>query len=227
MTATWFLTYTPNTRGSFDDSTKANPDPRFSREYLHVPVAESELPPHARFDVGDNGHPDTNPLRKQLRQVPWTNTMLFPPPTLARTKEHLQKVYDAIKLTETDLNEVDQQRIRKLFANWHYCRLVAVQRDDLGRCGLVRVRYDLLPGERGSIRVPPRRIPPERLPGAYGTVNKRLRTNTVQPSTSPFTFPPVFAPNPHTNNTKWRTCVDYRQLNDKSVKCALPLPRRD
>jgi hypothetical protein len=95
----------------------------------------------------------------------------------------------------------------------------------LGRCGPVRVRYDLLPGEHGPIRLPPRRIPPERLPGAYGTVDKWLRTNTVQPPTSPFTSPPVFVPKPLTNNTEWGMCVDYRQLNAKSVKFVLPLPR--
>ena len=218
---------TPNTRGTFDVNTQTNPDPRFPYEYLHVPVAETELPADARFAPGDPDHPDSNDTRKRLRQVPWTNTMLFPPPKLPRTPEDLQKVYDAIKLNETDLNATDQARVRKLFANWYYRRLVAVQPDDLGRCGLVRVRYDLLPGEHGPIRVPPRRIPPERLPGAYETVDKWLRTNTIQPSTSPFTFPPVFVPKPHTNNTKWRMCVDYRQLNDKSVKYALPLPRCD
>ena len=218
---------TPTNRGTFNVQTQTDPDPRFPHEYLHVPVPVNELPGHARFQPGDPDHPDTNPIRKQLRTVPWVNTMLFPPPKLPRTEVDLLKVYDAIKLSDTDLSPADQERVRKLFANWYYRRLVAVQPDDLGRCGLVRVRYDLLPGEHGPIRVPPRRIPPERLPGAYETVDKWLRTNTIQPSTSPFTFPPVFVPKPHTNNTKWRMCVDYRQLNDKSVKFALPLPRCD
>ena len=207
--------------------TQTDQDPRFPCEYLHVPVPESELPPHARYLIGEPDHPDASPVRQQLRRVPWTNTMLYPPPKLPRTEEDLQKIYDAIKLDETDLTSEQQLRMKKMFANWYYRRLIAVQPDDLGRCGLVRVRYDLLPGEKGPIRVPPRRIPPERLAGAYETCDKWLRTNTIQPSTSPFTFPPVFVPKPHTNNTKWRMCVDYRQLNDKSVKYALPLPRCD
>jgi hypothetical protein len=153
--------------------------------------------------------------------------MLYPPPKLPRTEEDLQKVFDAIKLDETDLSSDVKDRVKALFTNWYYRRLVAVQADDFGRCGLARIRYDLLPGEHGPIRVPPRRIPPERLPGAYERVDKWLRTNTIQPSTCPFTCPPVFAPKPHTNNTQWRMCVDYRQLNDKSVKFALPLHRCD
>jgi hypothetical protein len=211
----------------YDLGTQTDPDPRFPHEYLHVPVKESDLPEHARFPIGHPDHPDTSSLRRELRKVPCLNTMLYPPPKLPRTEEDLQKVFDAIKLDDTDLSPEEKDRIRKLFANWYHRRLVAVQADDLGRCGLVRVPYDLLPGEHGPIRVPPRRIPPERLPGAYETADKWLRTNTIQSSTSPFTFPPVFVPKPHPNNTKWRMCVDYRRLNDKSVKFALPLPRCD
>jgi hypothetical protein len=74
-------------------------------------VKAFDLPEHARFPVGDPDHPETSPLRRELRNVPWVNTMLYPPPKLPRTEEDLQKVFDAIKLDETDLSPEEKDRV--------------------------------------------------------------------------------------------------------------------
>jgi hypothetical protein len=131
-------------------------------------------------------------------------------------------MYDAIKLHETEL------RVKKLFANWYYRRLIAVRRGDLERCGLVYVCVASYYHEQGPTCLSPRRS----IPRSVSPVRTKLVTSGCEPtrsqtSSSPFAIPPVFVPKPHTNDTKWPMCTDYRQLDDKSVKYALPLPRCD
>jgi hypothetical protein len=80
-----------NSHGLSDVAIQTDPDPRFPHEYLHVAVPESQLPQHARFPVGHADHPNSSEQRRQLRQVPWANTMLYPPPNLLALKKTLRK----------------------------------------------------------------------------------------------------------------------------------------
>src|SRR3569833_406237 len=52
-----------------------------------------------------------------------------------------------------------------------------------------------------------------------------LETCQIQPSTSPYGAPILFVPKP--NGRGLRMCVDYRMLNQMSVKSRYPLPRID
>jgi hypothetical protein len=59
-------------------------------------------------------------------------------------------------------------------------------------------------------------------------VEKQLATlldnGWVEPSTSPYGAPIIFAPK---KDGTWRMCVDYRRLNEITIKNAYPLPRID
>ena len=75
----------------------------------------------------------------------------------------------------------------------------------------------------------PVRVPPRRIPAAYrGEVEKQLQAmlaeGIITPSDSAFTAPCVFAMK---KNGEVRICVDYRELNKRTVKDAYPLPLPD
>ena len=57
-------------------------------------------------------------------------------------------------------------------------------------------------------------------------LEKQIRTllekGIIRPSSSPWGFPVLFVPKP---NNEWRMCIDYRLLNNVTLKDAYPLPR--
>ena len=184
----------------------------------------ADLPVDARYDKGDPDHPDSHPYRTAARCVPWVNTMLYPPPKLPRTAEDCNKLLDAWDPAKTALPAEHHERLRKFARSLYYRRLVAVHPCDLGRCGLYRVRYDMAEGS-GIVRVPARRIAPEKLVAAYKQCDEWSKMNNIKLSKSPFSAPPVIVPKPH--STDMRTCMDYRMLNMHMVSDSFPLPRCD
>ncbi|KAK6218056.1 reverse transcriptase domain protein [Colletotrichum tabaci] len=52
-------------------------------------------------------------------------------------------------------------------------------------------------------------------------IDENLRKGYIRPSTSPAGYPILFVPK---KNSKLRLCVDYRQLNDITIKNSYPLP---
>lgn len=55
-------------------------------------------------------------------------------------------------------------------------------------------------------------------------INKLIARGCIEPSHSPYSFPITLAKK---KNGSWRTCMDFRQLNLRSVPDAYPLPRID
>lgn len=55
-------------------------------------------------------------------------------------------------------------------------------------------------------------------------VNKLIDNGFIEPSNSPYSFPITLA---RKKNGSWRMCMDFRQLNNRSVPDAYPLPRID
>ncbi|KAE8263141.1 hypothetical protein A4X09_0g7306 [Tilletia walkeri] len=69
----------------------------------------------------------------------------------------------------------------------------------------------------------PRRMSPEKLQACDAALDQLLDWDVVEPSDSPVSFPVLMVK----QQTKWRFCVDYRQLNTATIPDRYPLPHID
>ena len=94
--------------------------------------------------------------------------------------------------------------------------------DDLGRTGIIR--HKIPTGSARPIKQPLRRLPVHMNEEAEGQINDMLRKDVIQPSSSPWASGIVMV---QKKDGSKRFCVDYRRLNDVTLKDAYPLPRID
>ena len=71
------------------------------------------------------------------------------------------------------------------------------------------------------INLPPYRLPIEKRKEIQIQVDKMLTKNIIEASFSPDASPVVLVKKP---NEKWRFCVDYRRLNEETVRDSYHLP---
>ncbi|KAE8263110.1 hypothetical protein A4X09_0g7315 [Tilletia walkeri] len=69
----------------------------------------------------------------------------------------------------------------------------------------------------------PRRASPEKRRAMDAALDQLLDWDVIEPSTSPVSFPVLMV----RQYTKWRFCVDYRQLNTETIPDRYPLPTID
>jgi transposase InsO family protein/predicted aspartyl protease len=80
-------------------------------------------------------------------------------------------------------------------------------------------RLELLDPE--PVKMMPRRVPQTQYAAMQEEIERMLRLGIIRKSVSPYASPVVLV---RKKNGKIRFCVDYRRLNDKTVKDAFPLP---
>ena len=93
---------------------------------------------------------------------------------------------------------------------------------DVGRATLVEHR--IRTGDHPPIRQAPRRLAPHRRQLVDTEVDKMLEGGTIEPAEGPWASPVVLVKK---KDGSMRFCVDYRRLNQVTVKDAYPLPRID
>ena len=119
-----------------------------------------------------------------------------------------------------DLTEAQTERMRHTLAR--YADVFSRDDMDLGRTGLVK--HSINTGSSAPIKCPPRRIAPARREEMQRTVNELAAQGVIERSDSPWSSAVVLVKK---KDGTQRFCVDYRALNDVTVKDSYPLPRID
>ena len=86
------------------------------------------------------------------------------------------------------------------------------------------VEHKIVTGEGSPIRCAPRRMSPQKMKKEDECVAEMLTGGQIEPSDIPWTSPVVIVTTKDGGTRLW---VDYRRLNDATVKDAYPLPRID
>jgi len=93
----------------------------------------------------------------------------------------------------------------------------------LGTIKATEHRMRLKPGAKPE-RIQPCRMGPRTQQLVGEQVTKMLKLDVIEPSTSEWASPIVLVPKPDGST---RFCIDYRQLNDRTVRDTYPLPSMD
>ena len=146
-----------------------------------------------------------------IRQVDVKTTM---PPEVP------EFLHDLFQRTTTNLDDVDSPKIVSLLS--HYSDVFSQGDHDIGRTN--RVKHSIHTTCPAPIRQKPRRPPMGQRDEIDKQINDMLARGIIQPSSSPWASPIVLVDKK--DGTK-RFCVDYRLLNQNTVKDSFPLPRID
>ena len=132
--------------------------------------------------------------------------------------EHLKALYeDSIRNLKTDK---EKQMLAEVLRQ--YEDAFAKSPTDLGRCSVLKHKIDT--AGAAPIRQPMRRTPQGFEHEEEKHLLEQLEAGVIRPSNSPWSSPIVLV-RKKDGGVRW--CVDYRRLNDVTVKDAYPLPRID
>ena len=130
--------------------------------------------------------------------------------------EHMMSVYE--KGCE-HLNEHQKEKLKKFVIKNQHC---FARPGEVGRTnvGLHRIKLK----DEKHVREPPRRVPLYKRQALEEEIKKLEDRGLIEKSTSPWSSQTVMV---QKKDGTWRMCVDYRALNEKTIKDAYPLTRID
>ena len=131
--------------------------------------------------------------------------------------EHLK---DLIERSSVHLNQKETDKLKNLLIQ--YQDVFAKSSADLGLTDRMVHRINV--GNATPIKQPPRRLPLGKREIEREEIQKMLDRGIVEPSISPWASPVTLGTK---KDGSTRFCVDYRKVNDVTVKDAYPLPRID
>ena len=146
------------------------------------------------------------------------NSVLDAMPEMSPEKDQL--LQQLVRDSSTSLSSAQQNQLYLLLQV--YGDIFAEDDTDLGRTK--RVNHKIDTGTSAPIRHHPRRIPFAKREQARELLEKMLKRDVVEPSTSPWSSPIVLVTK---KDGSIRFCVDFRRLNEITRKDAYPLPRVD
>ena len=125
--------------------------------------------------------------------------------------------YLEIMLKDTELAELERIKVRTLIHKFQH--VFAKPDEPLGRTNVTK--HDIHTGDHPPIKQRARRAPTLQQDIIDIEIAKMLDGNVIEPSQSPWGAPIVLVKK---KDGTTRFCVDYRKLNDISIKDAYPLP---
>ena len=130
-----------------------------------------------------------------------------------------QEVDEILNLATPGLENAEiKEKLRDLIRD--YRDVFSLPSDPLGNAVGLEHRIDI--GNAKPFKISPYKIAPHKLEAVREEIREMLEKGVIVPSKSPFSSPIVMVPKKDGSN---RMCIDYRKLNDLTVKDAYPLPR--
>ena len=135
-------------------------------------------------------------------------------PSKPLTQEHVQPL---LAKCQPLLSSEQQQEVEQLL--FEYRDIFAKSKSDLGRTALFK--HEINTGNTPPIKQRPRRVPLSKQKIEREEVSKMLDNGVISPSCSPWSSPIVLVTK---KDGSCRFCIDYRKLNDVTVKDSYSLP---
>ena len=129
--------------------------------------------------------------------------------------QHLRELYDQ---SAAELSQDEQLQLAQLLCT--YGNAFSTGPGDLGRTSLVQ--HDIMTQPGAPVKQPPRRMAREKQQDADQQVQQSLEVGLARRGHSSWASPIVMV---RKKDGTYRLCVDYRALNDCTIKDAYPLPR--
>ena len=169
-----------------------------------------------------------NPLTETQILYPGTNISTLSPveniqPVNLNSKKidnipsHLQDLY---KRTTDGMNKEQSKEVAKLLQRYEH--IFSESDFDIGRTGIIRHQIDT--GNARPIKQPLRRLPEHMSKEVSTQIKEMLDKGVIHPSSSPWSSGVVMVKK---KDGSHRFCIDYRKLNEVTIKDAYPLPRID
>ena len=114
-----------------------------------------------------------------------------------------------------------KNKINKLFSEFK--DVIAIKTDNLGKSKLLPHKIELLPNTT-PVKLKPYRLSKSQMVALKKILDKLKENKLIVSSNSTWSFPVVLVPK---KNNDWRMCVDYRQLNNVTIKDSYALPLID
>ena len=127
---------------------------------------------------------------------------------------------DLLKRSSVHLSSEEESQLAELLVK--YQQVFAKSSSDLGCCERVNHRINTVGAV--PVRQPARRLPFGKQQIEQTEISKMLERGVIEPSKSGWSSPVVLVTK---KDVTIRFCVDYRVLNDRTVKDAYPIPRVD
>ena len=128
-------------------------------------------------------------------------------------------VDEIMQLAASELqNSEIKRKLRELVKQ--YRDVFALAMDPLGTA--VGTEHRIETKDAVPIKMAPYKIAPHKLPAIRDEIQEMLEKRVIVSSKNPFSSPIVMVPRKDGTN---RMCIDYRKLNEITVKDAYPLPR--
>jgi hypothetical protein len=143
-------------------------------------------------------------------------TLLSPEASMIDPKDN-QLDFDLLAKNSAHLSSTELQQLKATLVKHH-----KIFSTTLGKTNLLEHVIDTK--DSHPVRSAPRRTNPVAKEEIGSQIKKLLEQKVIEPSVSPWASPIVLVKK-KTND--WRLCIDYRRLNDVTVKDAHPLPRID
>ena len=146
---------------------------------------------------------------------------IFPPKSEVMGREKLDPAYDLKYVIDSVSPEIPL-KLKKKFGDLvnEFEDVFSKNQWDIGRCDATSHKIDVLPGSK-PIKLPNRRMPLHYKEDLQEKIDAFLDKQLIEPCHSPYSAPAMLVPK---KNGKLRLVIDYRQLNNQTIKSCWPIP---